>query len=634
MEKLQFASPEGLARLSAGRPKTVIVAWAAVLAVSIALIASLFGDALTTQFSPTNDPDSKRAKTLIEERLRGQETVAETVIVRSTQFTVDDRAFRSRVESLRGEIVALGPDVVAGAFSYYETGDEAFVSEDRRSTVIALTMSGEIRDAERNIDGVYEAVDRAGAADGFEVLITGETTFAVDFAEQGQRDIERGELFGMPLALLILAVVFGALGAAVLPMALAVMAIVISLGVAVLVGQVYDLHVFTQNVATMIGLAVGIDYSLFIVSRFREERARGLEKVDAIAAAGATASRAVLVSGLTVVIALLGMLIVPFTAFFSVGLGTILVVIAAVAASLTLLPAVLSLMGDRVNRFRVPFIGRGFGAAGSTGGVWDRISYAVMRRPWLSLALAGGLLVPMAAPLFSINTGTSGVSTFPDGLRAKECFVALQQDFGFGADAPANVVIEGDIASAPVAGAIAELRGALAADTAFGPSSLEVSESGGIALLSAPVVGDPTSAAAVSAVERLRESLVVEAFERVPATVVVGGRTAENIDFVDIATRYIPIVFGLVLGLSLLLLTVVFRSIVVPLKAIALNLLSVGATYGMLMLVFQHGVGAGLLGFEQAPVIQAWIPLFLFAILFGLSMDYHVFLLSRIRERY
>ena len=334
------------------------------------------------------------------------------------------------------------------------------------------------------------------------------------------------------------------------------------------------------------------------------------------------------------VIVLLGMLIVPFTAFFSVGLGTILVVIAAVAASLTLLPAVLSLMGDRVNRFRVPFIGRGFGAAGSTGGVWDRISYAVMRRPWLSLALAGGLLVPMAAPLFSINTGTSGVSTFPDGLRAKECFVALQQDFGFGADAPANVVIEGDIASAPVAGAIAELRGALAADTAFGPSSLEVSESGGIALLSAPVVGDPTSAAAVSAVERLRESLVVEAFERVPATVVVGGRTAENIDFVDIATRYIPIVFGLVLGLSLLLLTVVFRSIVVPLKAIALNLLSVGATYGMLVLVFQHGVGAGLLGFEQAPVIQAWIPLFLFAILFGLSMDYHVFLLSRIRERY
>ena len=627
-------STEALARGSAKRPKRVIAAWAALLVVAMGLLGALFSDALTTEFSPTKEPESKRAEQLLIE-LRGQETVPETVLLRSETLTVDDEAFRSRVGELREELTALGPDVVAGVVDFVATGDESLVSADRHATVLLVAMTGSVRDAEKNVEGVHEAVDRAGEAPGFEAFVTGETTFAVDFAEQAQADTERGEAFGVPIALVILAVVFGAIGAAVLPMVLAMIAIVISLAVATLVGQVYDLHVFTQNVATMIGLAVGIDYSLFIVSRFREERRKGLEVQDAIGAAGATASRAVFFSGAVVVIALLGMLIIPFTAFFSVGLGAVLVVLAAVAASLTLLPALLSLMGDRVNRLRVPLVGRREGAPGADeGGWWDRVSHGVMGHPWLSLALGGGLLLAMTAPLLTIDTGLSGASTFPEDLRARQGFEALQEDFGFGADAPVQIVVEGDVDSPAAVAAIDELRGLLAADARFGPSTLETAASGDLAVIVAPAVGDPQSREATEAIGTIRDDYVPQAFAATNIGVFVGGQSAETVDFVELTRRFLPIVLSLILALSLIMLTLVFRSIVVPVKAILLNLLSVGASYGMLVLVFQHGVGADLLGFQESPIIQAWIPLFLFAILFGLSMDYHVFLLSRIREAY
>ncbi len=388
---------------------------------------------------------------------------------------------------------------------------------------------------------------------------------------------------------------------------------------------------------TMIGLAVGIDYSLFVVARYREERAQGLEKLDAITGAGATATRTVFFSGMTVVLALIGMLLVPSNVFIALGIGAIFVVIAAVLASMTLLPAILSLLGDKINRLSVPWVGRAQARFDETrpGGFWDWLARGVMRQPVASLLLAGGLLIAALVPFFDINTGASGVSNLPEGLESKEGFLILDQEFSAGEVTPAEIVIDGDIDSPAIQAGIERLKAALATDSAFGlPRPLEVSSARDLALLTVPVAGDAVSKETEDATKRLRSGYVPAAFQGVLAEVNVTGETAFNMDFFNMADNAAKVVFPFVLGISFLLLMLVFRSIVVPVKAIILNLLSVGATYGLLVLVFQKGVWNEAFGFQQADTIEAWIPIFLFAVLFGLSMDYHVFLLSRIRERF
>ena len=509
------------------------------------------------------------------------------------------------------------------------------VTEDRRTTVLPIVMAGEFKDAESNVKSVLDIVDRANSDGEFEVLITGEATFSRDFVEDNQADAEKGEAFGVPIALLILAVLFGTLAAAVLPVMLAVTSILVAFGAVLLIGQVIQVQAFAQNLITMIGLAVGIDYSLFVVSRFREERARGLAKLDAISVTGRTASRAVLFSGLTVVLAVLGVLIVPDRVFFSVGLGMIAVVIVAVMATLTLLPAVLSLMGDRVDRFRVPLVHRRRAeSADPQQGFWYRVTSAVMRRPAISLILAAGLLIAASIPYFSINTGTSGVSELPDHFRAKQGFEVLQEEFGFGLNSPADIVINGDVDSDLVQGAIEMLATSLEEDSGFGPSTVTRNESGDLAVLSAPLAAGPSTEESIDSVRKLRDDYIPRAFSGVSAEVLVTGTTAKDIDFIDLGRRYLPVVLALVLALSFILLTLVFRSIVIPVTAILMNLLSVGAAYGILVLVWQKGVGNEIFGFPQVDVIQAWLPIMMFAILFRLSMDYQVFLISRIRERY
>jgi len=604
------------------------------LAAAIMLTITLLGDALTTEGSVTNNPESEQANTLLAERLGSSDgTIDEMVIVRSTTLTVDDPAYQSYVEQLFGDFMALGQDVIAGGAHYYLTGEESLVSADRHTTLVPLVM---LRAAEEEIDRVHHIVDEAGENASFEVFVTGGATTEAELLEVAEKDVQTGEVIGISAALVVLALVFGAIAAAFLPIVLAIAAVVVALGTTALVGQAFDLSFFVTNMITMMGLAVGIDYSLFVVSRYREERGKGLKKLDAIAAAGATASRAVLFSGMTVVLALCGMLLFPLSIFQTIGLGAILVVIAAVLACLTLLPAVLSLMGDKVNAIRIPLIQRRNtgNISGTAGGFWDWTTRVVTKWPVFSLIVVAGLLVAAAVPYLDLNKGFSGISTIPDGLRSKKAFVVLQEEFGFGQDAPALVVVDGPTDSQSVQAAVKRLEATLASDPAFIPSGLEVYPEVDLSVFSTRLTGDPLGKEAMDAVVRLRADYIPMAFDGVSAEVLVAGSTAEIVDFNKTTDTYTPIVFAFVLGLSFLLLTVAFRSIVVPVTSIIMNLLSVGAAYGLLVLVFQKGVGTGLFGFQQVDAIESWLPLFLFSVLFGLSMDYHVFLLSRIRERF
>ncbi|MBT3943278.1 MAG: MMPL family transporter [Chloroflexi bacterium] len=589
------------------------------------------------QFKFLRGAESRSALDTLEE-FRGPEQVTEIVIVRSESATVDDGEFESTVETLVEEISALGPEIVTNAVSFFDTGAVSQVSEDRRTTVIPVQMAGGFEGAEDNIQDLHDVLEESALPGGYEVFIFGEATFSLDFLEGNQSDLERGESFAIPLALIILAVVFGALAVVFIPILLAIISMIIAIGTVSLISIVFELNAFVQNIITMIGLAVGIDYALFIVSRFREERQRGREKIEAIAMAGATAGRAVFFSGLTVVFALIGLLIIPQSVFVSLGIGAITVVIVAVLATLTLLPATLSIMGDKVNRFKVPFIKRrelDDGSEHGGGGFWAWTTRGVMRQPWVALIVSAAFLIAATVPFFGINLGSSGVEDLPDNFQSKQGFEVLKSEFGFIIGAPAEIVIDGDVNDARTQEAIANLTSVLAGDAAFGPASeATVSDAGDFALITVPLSGGAQSAVAVDGVRRLRDDYVPTAFAGAPVEAFVGGLTSEEIDLLDTTSTYQPWVIALVLGLSFILLTMVFRSIVVPIKAIIMNLLSVGAAYGILVLVFQEGFLNEVFGLQQTPVIQPWLPLMLFTILFGLSMDYQVFLISRIREKY
>ncbi len=554
----------------------------------------------------------------------------EMVIVHSPVHAIDSPEFRRFTEDIFLRLVELGPSAVAGAVTYYATGDAALVAADGTATLIPVILGSRAQ-----LPAVLDLVNEADGAADFEVAITGAATVDHDFNEISERDLRQGELqFGLPAAILVLVLVLGAVVAALVPLVVAAVSIAVALGLAAAVGTVTDLSLFLVNMVFMMGLAVGIDYCLFIIARYREERANGLPVEEAIARTGGTASRAVLFSGITVVLALVGLLFVPTTIFFSLGLGAILVVLVAIAGSLTLLPAILCLLGDRIEWLRIPFIPRA-DLKRARGGLWEAIARVVMRAPVVSLVLAAGALLALASPALDLRTGGSGVSAFPESFESRRGFEILQEKFSTGIVAPTDVVIDADADDPAIRAAVDDLRARITADPAFGPIVERVSADRRTIWLRMPVTnGDSVSDEAVDAVKRVRNDYVPAALSGVPATALVGGETAANIDWFAVADAAAPIVFPFVLVLSFLLLLVVFRSIVVPVNAILMNLLSVGAAYGLLVLVFQKGFAVEFFGFSQVDTIEAWIPIFLFSVLFGLSMDYHVFLLSRIREHF
>jgi putative drug exporter of the RND superfamily len=608
---------ESIARACARRPWLTIGAWAVALAGAVACLAVVM-TGLTTEGKGTNNPQSERA----EERMLAafprdpSRAFTDLVVVRSDRYTVDDPRFRTFLAGL----ARAGREATT-------TTTRRSVSADRHAVLLPIFISGEDAAAD-----AIAVVERAGADPDFEVAITGSETRDHDFNELSERDLQNGELkFGLPAALIVLLLVFGAVVAGVIPLLMAIFSIVAALGLVAILSQQFELSVFIVNMLTGMGLALGIDYSLFVISRYREERGRGRDPLDAIAASGATASRAVLFSGSAFVIAMFGMLLVPSNIMRSLAAGAILVGVTSVAAALTLLPALLGLIRDRVDSLRLPIVGRKtLERTNPEGRFWRRIVDRVLRRPALSLAVTTAVLLAVAAPVLGMSVGTAGVSTFPDDLASKRGYLALQRDFGQQTADPAHVVAV-RASSNEVSGRAERLRDRLARDPRFGPG--EIRRAGDVIDLVIPVRGDATGDAAVAAVRDLRR-VAPDAFAGTDAEPLVGGTTSENIDYFNGVTDPAPLVFAFVLGLTLVLLTLAFRSIAIALTAIALNLLSVGAAYGLLVLVFQHGVGADLLGFQEIETIEAWVPLFLFSVLFGLSMDYQVFLLSRIRERY
>jgi putative drug exporter of the RND superfamily len=637
---------ETVARASARRPWTTIAVWVLLVGAAGFLSSQLLGDVLTQEFDFTNRPESVRAEEVIDEKFGGNGTEdTEFVIIQSGSLTIDDPAFQQAVGAIQGELATLDRDMLAGPpVSYYEVVQQSeeqaagLVSRDGQATLIAVPL----RNTELSTIEELRSTVQDARPPGFTVQVAGQGVLFADFTEIAEEDLRRGESIGIAIALVILIVVFAALVAAVVPIAMAIAAIAVALGSVSLIGQLVDFNLFVTNMISMIGLAVGIDYSLFIVSRYREERKKGLPKLEAIGAAGATANRAVFFSGLTVVIALLGMFIIPATIFRSLAAGAVLVTVASLAASMTLLPAILGLLGDRINWPRLARRARLDSGHDPKGGFWDRISRRVMARPIVYLLVSVAVLGGLGAFYFQLEQGTSqNVSQLPDEFESKQAFLTLEREFAGGVTEPATIVITGDVQSPSAQDAIEELRQTIAGMDVFAPQTQVTPSPDGTAVqLDAFFRGDPSNEAAFAGIRDLRGEVIPEAFGGVDdVEVLVGGNTAFFTDFLDVADTYQPIVLAFVLGLSFVLLTVVFRSIVVPVKAIIMNLLSVGAAYGALTLVFQEGIGIGFFNnlgfqFQQVEGIEPWLPLFLFSVLFGLSMDYHVFLLSRIREEY
>ena len=620
---------QGIALACARHPWRTIVAWIVLVVLAVFAIASFL--TLTTEGNPTNDPQSQRAEDLLAASFPPTVGAAMTdiVVVRSDRYRVRTPQFDSLVGSLAREIrSAEGVDAVR---SYLSSPDPAIVSRDRRAAMVQFSEA-----SDDGIDHVVSVVHRANDRPGFDVSVTGQKTIDRDFNSLSESDLQHGELqIGLPAALIILLLVFGSVVAGLMPLMITLPSIVVALGLVALLAQAFNLSIFVVNMLTGMGLALGIDYALFVVSRFREERGRGRKQMDAIAATATTANRAVVFSGTTFVIAMFGMLIVPNSIMRSLAVGAIVVGAVSVVASATLLPALLGLIGDGVDRWRIPFFGRrSLEQSNPEGRFWGAIVRGVLRRPGLSLALAVAVLLALASPLLGMHVGTSGVSALPDRFESSQGYAALQRDFPGATTSPVEVVVAKGATGSPSPAALARLRTQLASDPRFGAGTIGRSQDRTVAVLAVSVRGDPSGDRAVAAVRDLRDHIIPRTFDGTDAEVLVGGTTSENIDYFDSVIGPAPWVIALVLGLTLVFLTVVFRSLVVAATSVLLNLLSVGAAYGLLVLVFQDGFAAGLFGFDQVDTIEAWVPLFLFSVLFGLSMDYQVFLLSRIKERY
>ena len=621
------------------RHRWIVIA-AAVLTIVLAMYVSSTFETKLLEGNAGGVGESLTAQELVDERFDSDSTASEDVredtellVFTHPTLTVEDPEFRSQVEQLTQDLRAL-PEVTS-IVSYYDTGSSEMASAHGHAALARVEFVADPDFIGDNIDVALDVVRSARETGGeFQIAMTGNVNR--QFQELSHDDFAQIMKITLFLGLGILLLAFRAVVAAVIPLILAIWAI-FSATAAALLSQVYPLESAYSEMILLMGMAVGIDYSLFIVSRFRSERQAGRPKLDAIAVASNTTGRAVFYAGITVIVSLSGLVLtnnpIFIFIFISLSIASILVVLIALIGSLTLLPAILSALGDKVNWLRIPFLPTG----NQGGGVWGAIADRVLAKPAIFATVTAAALIALAIPAASLNLGfNQGVSTLPDALEAKQAYVLLEENFTIGLSAPANIVVDApDVNSPDVQNAVATLIQSVSQEDGYSaPFVTTINDAGDLLILTIPLTGSLEDEASQDAVNLLRDVIIPDAFAGTSAQAYVAGPTASSVDFVDSMYERAPYVFGFVLGLAFLLLLFMFRSIVIPIKAVILNLLSAGAAYGVLVMVFQWGWGISLLGSEATGIIMAWLPLFLFGILFGLSMDYHMLLLSRVKEAY
>jgi uncharacterized membrane protein YdfJ with MMPL/SSD domain len=618
-----------MARWSSKHRKKAFWGWLAFVIVAFG-IGNAVGPNLISDIDNFNGESHDAEVALDRAGLRPQ---SEVVFVQSDSLTVEDPQFQAAVKDVTTSL----PKVPYVENVKSPLRGESAVSKDGHAALVDFEVAGDSVEAKDRIDPVLAAVasvqkrnpdlavEQFGSASANKAV---NETIGDDLASAG--------MLSLPVTLILLTITFGTLVAAGVPLWIGLSSVMAALGLVNLPSQILPIDSNLSAVILLIGLAVGVDYSLFYLKREREERAAGRSEAAALEAAAATSGRAVLISGATVMVAMAGMFISGDKTFISFAMGTILVVAVAVFASLTVLPAMLSWLGDRVEKGRVPILGRRGRGAGESR-FWASLTGAVMRRPGISLVLAGGLLVALAIPALGMKSVTSDIDELPGDLPVIQTYNSVKKIFP-AEGVTATVVMEVDdvTASGPTTGIAALVDSVDRSPKLFKPGTeLIESKDGTVAQINVPTIGSGTDQASLDALNKLRDDIVPATVGAVDgATVNVTGDAASSADFASNLNKRLPLIFAFVFGLAFLLMLVTFRSIVIPIKAILLNLLSVGAAYGVLVLVFQNGNFESVLGFTSNGGVVNWLPLFLFVVLFGLSMDYHVFILSRVRELY
>ena len=555
----------------------------------------------------------------------------ERVMIQSQTLTAGAPAFKSVITDVVSRFQ--GFRNVSDVQSPFQPDNNNLISPDKHTALVDLEIAGDPDTATDRIAPVLAEVKAAQAAHSDFVIESFGVSADKQVDEAFVSDLEKAGLLSIPLTLIILIVAFGALVAAGIPLLLALTAVLATMGLLSIPSQLMPLDENISAIVLLIGLAVGVDYSMFYLKREREERAKGLGEQASLEAAAATSGRSVLISGLTVMIAMAGMFLTGDPTFAGFGLATMMVVAIAVIGSLTVLPALLSWLGDRVDRGHVPFVGR-LQRRDGEGRIWSAILGPVLRHPWIAAGSATALLVALALPALTMKLAQPGPETFPQDLPAVKTYNKLQKAFP-GGEVPAEVVIKADDVTTPqIQEAIGQLKWrALVYAGMREPIVTDINDQKTVEVVAIPVPNKATDSKAQAALKSLREEVLPSTLATIPGVEYgVTGFTAETKDFNDLMKSSAPLVFGFVLGFAFLLLLLTFRSIVIPIKAIVLNLLSVAAAYGVLVIIFQGGYGKDILGFTYEDGVVAFLPIFLFVILFGLSMDYHVFILSRVRE--
>jgi len=621
---MRSASPRNLAarmgRWSAAHWKTATFGWLACV-IAVVAIGGMVG---TKNIDPNKSGpgESGRMDRILDAGFK--QPAGESVLIQSSSLKTTDPAFAAATRDVVSRV---------SKQAAVQNVQQPTISNDGHSALVEFDIRGDKDKAVDRIDPVLAQVaDAQRAHPRLFVGEFGDASSEKAVNEQFSKDLSKSGLISVPVTLLILVIAFGALVAAGIPLLLALTAVFATFGAIALPSHILPVAQEAGAMVLLIGLAVGVDYSMFYLKREREERRKGLSAQAALEAAAATSGRSVLISGLTVMAAMAGMFLTGDATFASFGVATMTVVAFAMLGSLTVLPALLSRLGDKVDRVRVPFVGRL--SRGGEGRVWGGIVDRVLRRPLVSTVVAGGLLLALAAPVLQMHLVQPGPDTFPRSLKAMQTYDRMQKAFP-GTALPATVVVKAQDVNAPqVRHAIDQLeQRALASGRAHEPITVDTNKSGTVAAITLPIEGSGTDGSSNASLTTLRESIVPQTVGAVSGTQAgVTGLTAQWKDSTDQMKSKLPIVVAFVLALAFTLMLFAFRSIVIAAKTIVLNLLSVGAAYGVLVLVFQHGFAKGLLGFSTTDGIDPVVPVLLFVILFGLSMDYHVFVLSRIRE--